>query len=230
MVADFQPISSQSATLQDHMTEAAGTLCSDLGPTTVDTPSPLLNHCLAHSLAFSCCHRSCIGLEVQIRLAGTVLADDLIEATIPRDLQKVGYKLYSTAESTIPLANHPFLPVLSGPVISSNVEGTGGEVVSHLEHSLLGFAALHSNFPKREGALPCRGAWDLGSSRARVKVWGPRFPRSGSRHRRRQDDQPRHVDHDPATLVCASVSTSPRGSRAGRQGRSREGGIACHQY
>jgi hypothetical protein len=86
------------------------------------------------------------------------LADDLIEATISRDFQKVGYKLYSTAEGAISLADPPCLPVLTGPVIGSNVEGIGGEVISNLEHGLLRFQALHSNFPKREGALPGRGA------------------------------------------------------------------------
>jgi hypothetical protein len=163
VVADFQSISSLPATSQDHITEAVSTLFSDLGPAIVDAPSPLSNHFVTHSLTFVCCHHSCIGLKVQIRLAGTILANDLVEAPIARDFQKIGYKLYRIAESTIPLANPPFPSILPGPVIGSNVKGNGGEVIGSLEHCLLRFQALHSDFPKREGALPIQGAWEFGS-------------------------------------------------------------------
>ena len=229
MVANFQPIIGQSATFQNHVSEALCTLFYDTGPTTTDTSFPLSNYCITHSLALLLRHCSCISLKVQIRFARTILANNLVEATISRDFQKVGHKLCSTAEGTISLAYPPLYPILSGPVVSSNIEGTGGEIVSHLEHGLLRSQALNSNFPKREGAWPCRGAWDHESFRERIEVWGPRFPRSRSRYRGSQDDQPRHVDHGHATLVCASGSTSPWGSRAGRQGRSRAGNVVCHQ-
>ncbi len=102
------------------------------------------------------------------------------ETAIPRDFQKIGDKLYSIVEGTVPLAYHPFLPILQGPVICCNVEGTGGEVVGYLELGLLGFQALNSNLPKWEGALPSQQAWELGSSRKRVEVQGSWFPQSGS--------------------------------------------------
>jgi hypothetical protein len=188
VVADLQPISSHSASFEDHVAEALGALLHYYGPAIGNPPFPLAKHCVTHILTFSFGHRSCISFEIQVRLAGAVFANDFVETAILGYFQKIGDKLYSATEGTVPLPYPPFLPVLPGPVICCNVEGTRGEVVSYLEHGLLGLQSLHSDFPEWEGVLPHRGAWGVGSSRKGVEVHSSWCPWSGSQRYRLEND------------------------------------------
>lgn len=136
------------------MGEAARTLFLYHGPSVPDSLLPLSNHRLAHILSCSLRHRSRIRFKVQIRLARPVLTDDFVEAAVRGDFKEICHKVCNTAEGSIPLANSPFFPLSTGPVICSYVECTGGEIICRLEHGVLRFESIDPNLPEWEGLLP----------------------------------------------------------------------------
>ena len=191
VVADFQPIPRHSAAAENHVGEAACTLLLNHGPAGPNPSLPLTNYSVTHFLPFSLRQRPRLCFKVQVRLAGSILSYDFVEAAVRGNFEEVSDKVGCTAKSSVPLTNPPLRAIPAGPVVCCHVECAGGKIVRYLEHCLLRLEPINPNLPEWECPLPRWGARGLSPHWEWVEAHSPRLPRSRAWHSRLEDNPSR---------------------------------------